>query len=143
MHGHKYSDLYRKSTFMTTHIFRIMLLLEIKMTSNNTQRCRLETTPSPLLQNNLMRPYFRNSKCKFIHIKTHAYIHGYTADSLLQQLFLILLKFRIIFKSMHMDDTRVQIYVCLSLILPVPTMDLNIFETFQNLITFESLHIEY
>ena len=44
---------------------------------------------------------------------------------------------------MHMDDTRVQIYVCLSLILPVPTMDLNIFETFQNLITFESLHIEY
>ena len=42
-----------------------------------------------------------------------------------------------------MDDTRVQIYVCLSLILPVPTMDLNIFETFQNLITFESLHIEY
>ena len=79
--------------------------------------------------------------------KTHAYIH-FTMDR--QQtvcctnFFLILLKNSILlFKSMHMDDTRVQIYVCLSLILPVPTMDLNIFETFQNLITFESLHIEY
>ena len=79
--------------------------------------------------------------------QTHAYTH-FTMDR--QQtvcctnFFLILLKNSILlFKSMHMDDTRVQIYVRLSLILPVPTMDLNIFETFQNLITFESLHIEY